>query len=269
MRRVNIFFQEIIKIFAIFLFFFVWLRYFVHKFWLSSLYSTLCTALFYAILIVIKRKKKRSQGLKMKEKEDAENMFLSLACQTNPMQFFEKLLSKKHKDVSAHKNYVTAHYPHENEKILLWFDGSFSGLDVSKLVEIYNKTKKENATKVIVCCRDISDKNVFGFSANFKTKFVILNQYETYEKLFKQYDFYPEVTQTFAQEKKMMFKDFVAYSFNKKRTKGYLFSAFVLILSGVFVRATIYYCLVSSILLLFALISWFNPFFNQKKEEVI
>ena len=64
----------------------------------------------------------------------------------------------------------------------------------------------------------------------------------------------------------MVLKDFVSYSFNKNRTKGYLFSAFVLILSSLFVRATIYYCIIASILVVFAFVSQFNPYFNKKND---
>ncbi|MBQ8793050.1 MAG: hypothetical protein IJZ62_05715, partial [Clostridia bacterium] len=86
------------------------------------------------------------------------------------------------------------------------------------------------------------------------------------QKLYKYYDVYPEMTHKYKKEKMLVFKDFLAYSFNKKRTKGYLLSAFILILSSLFVRGSIYYCVISSLCVIFALISYFNPYFNTKNE---
>ena len=160
---------------------------------------------------------------------------------------------------------------HEKEKVktLLYFDSSFEGLNVARFMEIYNKVKKEKASKIVIVCKTISDKQLFAFSLNFKEKFLFLDEYESYQKLYKFYDCFPEITNSYKKEKKLVFKDFLAYSFNKKRTKGYLFSAFILVLSSLFVRATIYYCIVASLLVVFALVSQFNPYFNVKNDTEI
>ena len=64
----------------------------------------------------------------------------------------------------------------------------------------------------------------------------------------------------------LTFKDFVAFSFNKKRAKGYLLSAFLLAFSAIFVRTTIYYTIVATLLVVFAIISQFNTTFNIKES---
>lgn len=267
MRRVNLFFQEIIKIFAFFLFYFVWIRYFLHSFAYATALSILCSIVSYSTILLFRRKKLGKNNLKLKEKEDAENMFLSLVFSNNPINFFYKLAKKKHPNVTKHKNYIVIEYSLENAKTVLCFDNSFSGLTQEKFVSTYNVIKKENPTKIVICCKDITDKSLFAFCLNFQEKIIIFDLYDTYQKLYKTYQMYPEITRTYRKEKKMAFKDFVAYSFNKKRTKGYLFSAFILVLSGIFVRATLYYCFMSTILLLFALISALNPYFNKVQED--
>ncbi len=207
-------------------------------------------------------------GLKLKEKEDAENMFLSLACEENYMDFFEKLSLTKHKNVEKHKKYLTITHP-EHVKTVLWADFSFDGLTSNKLLEIYKQVKKEKATKIVILCKEVSDKKVFTLLGSFKEKIEIFDQYQTYEKLYKYYNVFPEISKKYPSEKKLVLKDFFAYSFNKKRTKGYLFSALVLILSSLFLRTTIYYCIVASILVVFAIISQFNPRFNRKDNPEI
>ncbi len=269
MRKINLIFQEILKFTLIYLFCFVWIRYFIKKLWLSVLLTFILTSLIYLIIFCVQRNKQNKTGLKMKEKEDAENMFLSLACQTDPMDFFVKLASKKHKNITKHKKYIVINHVEEKVKTLLYVDVSFEGMTISRFMSIYNSVKKEKATKIVICCKEITDKGLSAFCQNFNEKFLILDTYATYEKLYKFYDCFPEITHQYKKEKKLAFKDFVAYSFNKKRTKGYLFSAIILIMSSLFIRMTIYYCVVASILVIFALISQFNPYFNVKTESEI
>lgn len=269
MRRLNLIFQEILKFVLIYLFLFIWIRYFVRNLLFAVVISLFSSLASYLVLLLFNKKKKTQSGLKLKEKEDAENMFLSLACQNNPMDFFVKLSSKKHKSIEKHKTYLTINHEKEKVKTLLYFDSSFEGLNVARFMEIYNKVKKEKASKIVIVCKTISDKQLFSFSLNFKEKFLFLDEYESYQKLYKFYGCFPEITNSYKKEKKLVFKDFLAYSFNKKRTKGYLFSAFILVLSSLFVRATIYYCIVASLLVVFALVSQFNPYFNVKNDTEI
>lgn len=269
MKKISLIIQELLKFFLIFLIMFVWIRYMIRKLWLSVLISAICTTAIYAVLLLLSRKRKIKFGMKIKEKESAENIFLSLCFDNNPMDFFYKMASKRHKDITKHKKYLSIEYKLENVKTLLWFDESFQGLTVPRLCEIYNKVKKEKATKIVICCYEISDKNLTSFLRTFEEKFVILDRYQTYEKLYKLYDCYPQITKTYPKEKSVAFRDMLSYSFNKKRTKNYLFSALILILSGLFVRTSIYYCLIASLLIVFALISQFNTSFNTKKDDDI
>ena len=268
MRKVNLIFQEILKFVLIFLLCFVWLRYFLRRLWLALLVTTLVSGAIYGILFYFGRRKQNKLGLKLKEKEDAENMFFSLACADKPMDFFAKLASKKHPEVVKHKEYIVIKHP-ENISTVLFADLSLAGLNMGKFMEIYAKVKKEKATKIVICCKFVADKEIFSLANNFQEKFLFFDEYATYQKLFKYYDCFPEITHKCTSANKMTFKDFVAYSFNKKRTKGYLFSAFVLILSGLFVRATIYYCIIASLLVVFALVSQFNPLYNPKTDSEV
>jgi len=269
MRKISLILQEILKAILLFLFYYVWLRYFTRKFWLSIVLSIVLALATYFLFFFIRRRKNNKTGLKLKEKTDAENMFLSLACADSPIDFFIKLASKKHKNIERYKQYLTISYPDEKAKTILWFENSFDSLNTTKTLNIYNKIKKHKATKIVICCKETNDKNLHSFLSSFSEKFLILDAYQTYEKLYKYYDYFPEITRKYSTEKKVVFKDFLAYSFNKKRAKGYLFSALILILSSLFLRMTIYYCIFSSLLVVFALISQFNPYFNKQISDEI
>lgn len=268
MRKLSLIFQEILKFLLIFLFLFIWLRYLTKRFLSSLIFSLILSSVIFLFLKLIKTKRHKVLDLKIKEKEDSENMFISLCLQDDPMKFFEHLAKTKHENVTTKKEYLIINNP-EKVKTILYPDLTMSGMTIPHFMEIYSKIKKEKATKIVICCKEISDKMVFSFAENFKEKFLILDQYETYKNLYKFYGVYPEITNKKASGKKMIIKDFLAFSFNKKRTKGYLFSALVLIISGLFIPTTIYYCIVASILVVFALISQFNPVYNQSKSEEI
>ena len=122
MRKINFIFQEVLKIFLIFLLSFIWIRYFVRRLWLTVLISAIITLTIYLILYFIKRKKKNKEGLKIKEKEEAENMFLSLACDNKRMDFFFKLASSKHSNVKKFSKYILI--SHEDGKKTLLFPKS-------------------------------------------------------------------------------------------------------------------------------------------------
>lgn len=350
MRKISLVLQEVLKISLLFLLTFVWIRYFVRKFWLALMLSVLISAAAYAAYVFLVRKKRSKNTLRLKEKEDAENMFLSLALDNHPMEFFAKLAAQKHENVQKHKEYLVITYPSQekngfdakfanktatksaitnkkitnktitnrtitNKKItnrkitnrtnrtminktisenaiennttsttakdktsskvttnnavtVLFADFSFEGLTVSRFMQIYNKVKKEKPTKIVVVCKSV-DKTLPAFVANFSEKILLLDEYQTYQSLYKLYGVFPEITHRYAPAKKMAFKDFMAFSFNKSRTKAYLFSALVLIISGVFIRPTIYYCIVASLLVVFALISQFNPYFNKTPSQEV
>lgn len=267
MRRLNSVIQEIIKLFGIFLASFVWIRYFERHLRLAFFYSILFSAAVYAIILLITRKIMRKSGLQKQEKERAENMFLSLAYDKNATDFLFELLSKTNKNVVKRKGYAVTNFEFEKDKTIFWFDKAFAPLSIDKIFEICSKIQHEKADKIVILCKEKAQLDLFSLSQTLKTKIVVFDQYETYEKLYKRFDFYPKISHEYAKDKGATIRDFVAYSFNKKRTKAYLFSAFILILSGIFVRATLYYCFISSLLLLFALISWLNPYFNTKKEK--
>lgn len=268
MRKISLIIQEILKYFILFLLFFIWIRYFVRNLALSIILSIILSGILFIILYFFNYKKNNKNNLKIKEKENAENIFLSLACDDKYIDFFVKLASKKHKNITKHKSYIVVNHEDVGVKTLLYVDLSFDGLSIAKFIEIYNKIKKEKCQKIVICCKNIIDKNIYSFLTNFKEKIIILDAYDTYKKLYKYYDFYPEITKKYNNERKMVFKDFLAYSFNKKKTKAYLFSAFILILSSLFIPTTIYYCVIASILVVFALISQFNPYFNTKNDDL-
>lgn len=266
MKRINLVLQEILRFLLIFLLVFVWARFIFRKLWLALLISFLVSAVFYLFLIYLFRKRKHKGGLKLKEKEDAENMFFSLVVDDKRMDFFEKLALSKHKNVKKYSKYLII--SHENgTKTLLYVLADFENLTISHFVNEFNKVKGK-AQKYVFFTYAF-DENVPSFAHNFDGCFLFLNRFSAYENLFKYYQIFPPITQKYKKDKALTFKDFLAYSLSRKRAKGYMLSAFLLALSALFVRTTIYYVIVASVLILLAIFSQFNPIFNIKEEKEI
>lgn len=258
--------QIILKCSLIFLIAFIWLRFIFSSIWLSGAIAFGITLLIEFISLYFKRKSKNKSSLKLKEKEDAENMFLSLLANKDFLTFFYELAITRHPSCEKKKQYIVINHP--ESKVILYPSIKIAKLMPDDVLNIYKTCQIENAQKIVVVCNEY-DKESCNFIKNLSTKFLLLDKFETYSMLYREYDYYPEITMAYKKEAKPKFKDLIAYSFNKSRTKGYLFSAFILLVPSLFTELNIYYCIVSSLLLLFALISFVNPKYNRKKEQAV
>ena len=266
MQRLLHILQLLLKCGLLFLIAFIWLRFIFSSIWICGLIAFAITLIIEFSTAILKRKNKNKNSLKLKEKEDAENMFLSLLADKDSLSFFHQLAKSRHQNSEKKKNYVSI--KHFENKIIIYPFIKIAKLVPDDILNIYKTCQIENAQKIGVVCNEI-DKEGFPFIKNLAVKFLLLDKFETYSMLYKEYEFYPEVTLQYQKDAKPKMKDLIAYSFNKSRTKGYLASALILLIPSLFTKLNIYYCIVSSILLLFALISFINPWYNVKKEQTI
>lgn len=266
MQKLSRFFQVFFKIILIFLVIFIWVRYFVDSLWQSVLITSAATIVVDFVTRIISRRHKIRDSLKKQEREDAENMFLSLSMDKTSLDFFLKLASSRHEAVKK-KDFILITHP-DGEKVILQPHLNHCSLSCDFVAQVAKKCKSLSVSKaVIVCC--VADKEAYRFAKNFDEEIVILDTYESYCQLYKEYDIYPEMSMKYKKEKSLAFGDLLAYSLNRSRAKGYFFSAIVLLISTIFVRANIYYCIVSSLLIVLSLISLYSPFTRGKTKGSI
>ncbi len=264
MKKILFLFQFILKCSLIFLIAFIWLRFFLHKLWLSFTLALAITCLTELAIYIFKKKNNNKMNLKLKEREDAENMFFSLISMTNGIEFFENLAKTRHNNVLRKKDYLIV-TNNEKERILLYPFLKLDALTPQDIVNIQKNSLKENIQKIIIACYDYT-KDCPLFIKNFDNNILLLNKDESYALLFKEYQFFPEITNKYKKTSNLSLKDLIAYSFNRSRTKGYVFSAIILFITSFFVRVNVYYCVIATILLLFALVSYVNPKYNKKAD---
>ncbi len=260
--------QKFLKLSLIFFIFFIWLRFFTKSLWLSIFISTIATTIIEIITFIFSNKTKFKASLKIKEKENAENMFLSLSTNPSSLDFFLNLVLTRHPNSIKKKGCIQINHRDQTKVILQPFL-QLKKLTLNDVLTLTSLVNKESPDKLVITCFEY-EKEVIPFVRNFGYEIIILDRFETYSHLYKEYDFYPEMTMKYKKDGKLGFKDLIAFSFNKSRTKGYIFASLLLFATSFFVRLNIYYCIVSSLLLIFALISYINPKYNIKiKDEII
>lgn len=266
MKYLSLILQSVLRIVLIFFLTFIWARYFLREFWLALVVSGLITLVFDLSIRFLTKKKSVKTSLKIKEQEDAENMFLSLATSPKPLDFFFELAKKENPAAEKKARFILL--KNRERKVMLYPFLSMNELTKDDIAKIVTIAQKEKADKIVIPSGEIS-KDAYAFSKSLGKEILLLDKFATYAELYKFYDYFPEITLTYQKSKKLALKEIFAYSFNKSRTKGYFLSAIILFISTLFIRMNLYYCIMASLLILFAIISYFNPYFNIKQSKVV
>ncbi len=267
MQKISFIFQILFKVLLIFFLVFVWVRYFVRSLPLCIIISLAATIVIDLATRFFSRKKSNSIMLKKEKREEAENIFLSLSISPKALDFFLLLAQKKH-NAEKKKDFVLISHD-GGEKVVLWPFLSHNELMPNDIANIFYKTKSVCPDKIVIACGAFSPQAA-SFAKNFDCEFLLLDKYDCLQKLYIPYDIKPEITMQYKKEKALSFKELVKFSVNRSRAKGYFLSALALLISTFFVRATIYYCIVSSLLVALALVSLYSPFERTKpKGEIL
>ena len=192
-------------------------------------------------------------------------MFFSLANSQNPVMFFSMLVGCRHQNTLVTKSFVLI--KHFNQKTtILYPQISFNPLDEDTLISIVKKVKPYSPDKVVITCGEYK-KDILKFAQNFDFEIIILDKFQTYSLLYDEYEYFPEITKACKSESKHTLSQILSYSFNRSKSKAYIFSALALFVVSFFVKLSIYYYVIISILLVFSLISFTNSKYNIKKNK--
>lgn len=269
------FLNMLFRIFLIFLICFVWMRYFIDELWQALLYTALLTISIEFILHFIFVKKNMKKSLKIKEQELAEKISITFVfSQPKAINYFYNL-AKIHYDTKKTSKYITIlrknndnkkdeqseilEANNEFNKTILYPFYSYNAINPQNLVEILKEVDKIECNKLIVCGYKI-DKDTYKLAQKISDKkIILLDSSDTYLKIIKQYNYFPEKLKDIKSIDKVSLKDILKSSLSRKNSKGFLISSLILLFSSFIVRLNIYYVIISSLLLLFALLSFFLP----------
>ena len=254
MKRVLFVLQELIKCFLIFAIIYIWTKYSLDSKAFAVAISIALALFIELILLLISRKRHYQKTLKISEKEDAEKMFMSLVSQPNYLEFFFDLFKSRHKNIKIKENYLII-TNFDNEKVLFFPFLKIQNLNIDDLIEI---TRLENSlNKIIISCNAYNPE-INTYLANFESEISVLDKYETYALLYKEYEFFPKINSK-EKIKKNTFKSFVTQAFSKSKTNKYIFAGIIIALSYIYVPFSLYYKIAASIFFIFALICFLKP----------
>lgn len=265
--KLSIIFNEAFKLFIIFLISYIWcLRIIKKRVYAIILAIAISIGAYLLINFFIKRKNKKS-AIKSAEQEKVKQYTSALIFNTTSqnVNFFYDLASTRHK-AEKRPDFVKILHPDGN--VLLFPIFKFASLTSDDVIAIYNKTKRQKTKRIVICTNTV-DQSVYKLCEILDKKICLLDYSETYSKLLKEYNLYPEIKEQSKKLNKTSYKDILTRSLNKSKAKGYFVSSLCLLFSSFFVRYSIYYIIVSTLLLVLSLISFFNPKYNKPISEEI
>lgn len=240
----------------------IWTLYFIQKTWISILLSGIIAVLTILLFNFLSSKKQEKNNIKLKEKIYAQNVkdTFILMKQKNVVEFFCELAKSQH-EAECFSKYVLI-----NKQIVLSPNIKSRQLEIDELIDLYNQINKKNINKIIILCNNFNP-NIEKILNNFDTKTIVLDFNQTYNLLLKKYNMFPKITIKSDAKAKSTFKQILSSAFDKKKTRGYVVSAMFIIFSSFFVSFRVYYLIVATILLIFALLCQFEQKFNKPSKE--
>lgn len=245
---------------------FIWIRFYIKTLYLSLFLSVIITLLFGLVITLKNQKNLNTKKLTCEENKQISictNEFLFSNHFTN-LNFFNKLANKKHTSTIINEfiliknnGFKIALFPYYETRILT----------IDTATNIYIKCKELAVDKLVITCKN-TNQEALNFAKQLKNiKLLILEEKQAYFKLLKTYETYPKITNKLIQEDKLTLKQILMLAFNRKKTKGYLFSGVILFFASFVIKYNIYYIVFSSLLFIMALFSYSNAIFNKKMPE--
>lgn len=267
MKIFNYILSRIFRIILIFMLVFMWVRFYENNLMVCLSITSILTIGIDLLFTFFIQKKENKVNLKKAEIEKAEGFcnYFIFNNQSVAIDFFNELLSLNYKTEKKNDFII---FENEKTKAIFYPYFTFDKVTVNNLVEIFNSTKNVPSDKIIVCCNNFDNQTLI-FANSLPCKFILIDKYNVYEKIMKKYNFFPKENLIIKSPKKNNFKTLLEYALNKKRAKGYIFASFILILSSFFVKVSVYYLIISSILLLLALFSYTNKTYNKNISDNI
>lgn len=269
MRFIQNLFSLFFRLVLIYFIIFIWVRYYSKDMSFAIWLTALLTFFVEVVIRIITNKKTYKIKLKQVELKQVEIITNTFIFNDDKfaINFFYNLAKQKH-NATKKKDYILIE-DNNTEKVVLYPYYTYRNFSTDDLIIILNKIKSLNISKLIICTSK-ADKDAVKFSCLLSFKILILEKEETYIKLLKEYNYFPDEKDLIEikETTKNSFKTILVHSISPGRTKGYFISSLILLFSVLIVPYNIYYLVFSSLLLLLSLISFLSPIFFRKKMPV-
>lgn len=257
--------KALIRICTIFLAILVWTRYFEANLTKALVISAIGTLLLDSVLHLYNKKVQGKKTLTRLEQELCENIALEFMLSPNKKvtSYFEQLINKT-TPCEVKKQMIVA--KSQSFRIIVYPFYSCANFMFEHLLEVIQNTKTTKPNRVIVCAYNISDE-AKNFARNFSEyELFLLDRHETFSLLIQPQKFYPEINPKTPNIQKTSIKTMLATMFHVKRAKTFFMCGLALFLGSLILRHNLYYVVMSSLLMTFALIALLSPKWAKQKQ---
>ena len=241
----------------IFLLIYAWTIFYLNDWIIALIVAALASLLICFALDKIKGARTERKKLSIKEREQSEAISLQLLFSTEAesLEYFTRLLSQTHQ-VSVVNKTIT--YTDNNQKTVwvpCYQDAQLTHLQLSDAVK---HAKQKKADQLVIVCPTCSPE-MLKLASNIKdVNTTVLNQAQLYHTYIKPANILPTEKIALKGATRLTIKDLISYAFSGKRTKSFAYLGLILILCSFFVVFKLYYLIMGSILLVFAIASHIN-----------
>lgn len=257
----------VIKYLSLFGLSFIWLNFYLRNFKLSLPLAIIISLIVGFLLRLLIKKHSTQNAIKTNEQKKINEISnqLLFCDEKERLHFFNSVLTKKIKNLTLQKNYIIKNG--EKKILFMPFYDNFL-LTENNILEIYNQAIKIKANTVYVFCVNYNNEALRLSKLLNECEIILLNENDTFKKLFLPLQAYPETKQIFKENKKLQAKEYLFLAFNKKQTRKYFFGAVIMVLFSLFTPLRIYYLIFASLFFVFAIFSRYNQPFNQPKTDI-
>jgi len=227
---------------------FVWIRFYVSPLWKAALISLAITAAVISVLRLLtsRRRTRKAVGFKEKARKNKIFGYMTYCTAEENMAFLDKL------------------YPKADGTVIFCVIKQ-NKLTPDEVIELYLQAKSRKPAKILVLCAEYTPQAAAAAVKAPDTDMSLLNADDIYLKM-KEADYFPQVPESAVKKPKRL-PVLLSAAFNRKKIKGYLFSAVALVFASLFIPYSLYYRIFASILLGAALICCFNINWHKKSQN--
>jgi len=232
----------------------------VHNLALILVYSITLTLIIAIIISIFLRKKLFKFKLKkseIKEKRKILNQLI-FAKQQEVNDFLYGFFNYKNKH--KYKTYFT--FLNDN-KYFVCNDFKIDNNNCDNLIYYIKKAEQLNCDKLYFFGNKFSDE-CYKIVKNFKTiKIKLVNFNDFYLDFIKKQNIKPNFNIKYEEKSSYNIKELLNIAFNKNKTKNYVFTGIIFLIGSIFLRYNIYYLVFTTLMFIFALLSYFNKRYNN------
>ncbi len=264
MKKISKIISAIVRCSVVLGFSFIWINYYNRQFSSSLIFALILTTSLEAIIQLYTSHKNHKLQLSKTEEQKLVNVANQLTYGTTSLVFnyYANLLKTKY----CSQKYSDCIVVINDHKICVIPMHKPSSINSSDVNYAYKIALNHKCTHAIILTNSIDTEAQKLIKSITSVTIDTLDIYEVYNTLIKPYGAEPNFNVNISTPKTSK-QDLLNIAFNRKRTKSYLLSGFVLIFASLFTPYNIYYVVMSSLLLGCALFSYFNTPYNKPTKK--